>query len=411
VPDEAPATTIAGAASARWLLLTILTVSYGAGAFGMLGISPLLPSLVEGFALTRLQVALVVPSIYLGGLLFSLPGGRLADRIGVRRSLLGGMAVGAAGLLIGASAPSFAIFLLCLVLAGTGWSVVNPALGKAIMDLFPARERGTAMGIKQMGLTAGGFVAALVLPVVASTLGWRAAIVTCAVVAGLPVVLAWPPLGRLEREPPARVRDTTATTTGWWWLRRPALLLLFAGGLGFGMVQAAVLSYLPLYAVQALAFDTIGAGMLVAASQAGGAVSRLTLGAASDRWLAGRRSVWLAAVGACAAAIFLVYAVWPVAAPLAAAALAFVTGVGAYGWVGVFFVISAEAGGARHAGLLSGVAFASIVAGLLVGPSAFGLLLVAWDSYAAPWTAFSALAALVAVTMLLAGRAIDRSRA
>ena len=59
----------------RWLLLAVLTTSYGAGAFGMLGISPLSPSLVEGFALPRLQVALIVPSIYLGGLFFSLPGG------------------------------------------------------------------------------------------------------------------------------------------------------------------------------------------------------------------------------------------------------------------------------------------------------------------------------------------------
>ena len=31
-----------------------------------------------------------------------------------------------------------------------------------------------------------------------------------------------------------------------------------------GMVQAAVLSYLPLYTIQALGFDTIGAGLLVA---------------------------------------------------------------------------------------------------------------------------------------------------
>jgi hypothetical protein len=39
----------------RWFLLMILTGSYGAGAFGMLGISPLSPSLVEGFGLTRLR--------------------------------------------------------------------------------------------------------------------------------------------------------------------------------------------------------------------------------------------------------------------------------------------------------------------------------------------------------------------
>ena len=94
----------APALPARWRLLTILTVSYGAGAFGMLGISPLSPSLVEGLGLTRFQVAFLVPSIYLSGLLFSLPGGRLADRLGVRPSFLGGLAVAAIGLLAAAVA-------------------------------------------------------------------------------------------------------------------------------------------------------------------------------------------------------------------------------------------------------------------------------------------------------------------
>ena len=81
--------------------------------------------------------------------------------------------------------------------------------------------------------------------------------------------------------------------------------------LGFDSSGREVLSYLPLFTIQGLGFDKIGAGLLVAASQAGGAVSRLALGAASDRWAAGRRSRWLAFTGAIGAAIFLVYAVWP----------------------------------------------------------------------------------------------------
>lgn len=52
--------------ASRWFLLAILTGSYGAGAFGVLGISPLSPSLVAGFGLTRLQVALIIPSIVVG---------------------------------------------------------------------------------------------------------------------------------------------------------------------------------------------------------------------------------------------------------------------------------------------------------------------------------------------------------
>jgi MFS family permease len=185
-------------------------------------------------------------------------------------------------------------------------------------------------------------------------------------------------------------------------------VIFFATGFVLGVVQAAVLSYLPLFTIQALGFDKIGAGLLVAASQAGGAVSRLALGAASDRWLTGRRSIWITGTGAVGAAIFGVYAVWPATAPITAGLLAFATGIGAYGWVGIFFVISAEAGGPREAGLLSGVAFAAIVLGLLVGPPVFGLLLEAANSYTAAWAVFAALSALVAVVALAAGPAIDR---
>jgi CTP synthase (UTP-ammonia lyase) len=57
------------------------------------------------------------------------------------------------------------------------------------------------------------------------------------------------------------------------------------------------------------------------------------------------------------------------------------------------------------------VAFASIVAGLLVGgPTIFGVLLVRWDSYAVPWGVFAGLAALVSAATLMAGPAIDRER-
>jgi MFS family permease len=398
------------ARAGRWRLLTILTVSYGAGAFGMLGISPLSPSLVDGLGLSRFQVAFLVPSIYLSGLLFSLPGGRLADRLGVRPAFLGGLAMAAIGLLAAALAPGFVAFLVCLFVAGSGWSVVNPALGKAIMDVFPMRERGFAMGVKQMGLTLGGLAAALALPAIAAALGWRSAVGACSVIVALPVLLGWRPLAAVH--PGTRVISPAAGATEpastWWWARRPALVVFFATGFVLGMVQGAVLSYLPLFTIQGLGFDKIGAGFLVAASQAGGAASRLALGAASDRWAAGRRSLWLAFTGTVGAIIFFVYAVWPASSAMLAGALAFATGVGAYGWVGIFFVISAEAGGRGQAGLLSGVAFTAIVLGLLAGPPVFGLLIESTDSYAVAWAVFAALSGLVALVCLAAGPAIDR---
>jgi ACS family hexuronate transporter-like MFS transporter len=393
----------------RWPLLALLTVAYGLGAFGMLGVSPLSPSLVEGLGLSRLDVAFIVPAVYLPGLFFSLPAGHLADRLGVRPTFLGGLALAAVGLALAAAAPRFWLFLGCLVVAGTGWSVVNPVLGKAIVDLFPVRERGIAMGIKQMGLTVGGVISALVLPPIAAFLGWRIAVATCAVVMAVPALASWRRLAPLAVAPPvARESPATDEANPWWWLGRPALLVFFATGVALGMLQSAVLAYLPLYGVQVLGWGAVGAGVLAAAAQAGGAGARLGLGAASDRWLGGRRPPWLVLSSILGALVFAAYALAPVRAPVAAVVLAFVAGIGAHGWVGVYFVASAEAGGPRRSGLLSGVAFGAIVLGLLVGAPVFGVVLEARDSYAAAWAVFAALAALVAVVMALAGEAVHR---
>jgi predicted MFS family arabinose efflux permease len=88
--------------------------------------------------------------------------------------------------------------------------------------------------------------------------------------------------------------------------------------------------------------------------------------------------------------------------------LAFAAGVGAYGWVGIYFVISAEAGGATESGLLSGVSFGAIVVGLLTGAPIFGLILEAFDSYGVAWMTFALLAALVAVVVAAFSRDIHR---
>ncbi|HEV8583655.1 MAG TPA: MFS transporter [Methylomirabilota bacterium] len=393
--------------SRRWFLLSVLTGAYGLGAFGMLGVSPLSPALMQGFALNRFEVAFIVPSVYVGGLLFSLPGGHLADQWGVRPTLLGALALGAIGLLLASMAPHFVVFLLCLVLAGSGWCVVNPVLGKAIVDLFPLTERGMAMGIKQMGLTLGGGASALVLPAIAAHWGWRAAVAACAAGMALPVIAAWRPLRGLAR-PHAAGAARPRAPIDWWWTRRPALLAVFGAGVVLGMVQSAVLAYLPIFSVQALGFTPVGAGVLIAASQIGGAVARLLLGLASDRWSSGRRPPWLVLTSALGTLIFLAYAWVPTADPVGAALLAFFAGIGAYGWVGIYFIISAEAGGATQSGLLSGVAFAAIVAGLLVGAPTFGLVLQAFDSYAAAWALFAGLSGVVALVVAAFGAAIHR---
>ncbi|MBI3636465.1 MAG: MFS transporter [Candidatus Rokubacteria bacterium] len=279
------------ASAKRWPLLALLTGLYGVGSFGFLAVSPLSPFLLDGFSLTRFQVGLLVPAVYVGGLLLSIPAGRVTDRLGPRACLTGGLSVGGLMLLLGAGAPSFATFLGCLVVTGIGWSVVNPALGRAILELFALRERGVAMGIKQMGQTAGGIIAALVLPTVAEQWGWRVAIGFSAMLVIVVVGLGWHPMAVFRsHESTASAVVASADETPWWWVRRAAILVFFGAGFGLGMSQSAFLSYFPLFATQTLGRSNVGAGMLLGLAQAGGATARLALGAVSDKWLRGRRT-------------------------------------------------------------------------------------------------------------------------
>jgi len=67
--------------------------------------------------------------------------------------------------------------------------------------------------------------------------------------------------------------------------------------------------------------------------------------------------------------------------------------IGAHSWVGIYFITSAEAGGPRQSGLLSGVSFAAIVVGLLLLAPLFGAVLEASDSYDAARGVFASLSA------------------
>jgi MFS family permease len=154
----------------------LVTLAHSLSALSVLSVAPLSPFLLEAFHLSRAQVGFLLPAIYLGGVVMSLPAGWLTDRLGVRLTLLLGQ--GLTGVMIGVAALSqeFPTFLGLLFLGGLGWSVLNPATGKAVVEWFPARERGLAMGIKQTGLTLGGIAGALLLPPVALAMGWRRAL-------------------------------------------------------------------------------------------------------------------------------------------------------------------------------------------------------------------------------------------
>ena len=380
-------------------MLALVTLAHALGALSVLSVAPLAPFLLESLQLTRAQVGLFVPAVYLGGVLMALPAGWLTDRLGVRATLALGQLVIGSGVLLASAAGGLGACLAALVLAGFGFSVLNPSTGKAVVEWFPPRRRGVAMGIKQTGLTLGGLTGALTLPPLALTHGWRYALAAAAVlslVSAVLVTLVYRSPATLVPTPPAeraRLADVAQ------FLRRPGVLVVFGSGLALSIAQSSVLAYLALYARDTFAVSAVAAGQVLALAQAGGTGGRLAWGAISDRLFGGRRRPGVVINALIAAAAYTGFAAGPWLPLPVAIVLAVLAGAGAFGWVGLYFALVAEIGGARYAGVLTGAAVAFAWSGVLVGPPLFGLMLELTGTYTAPWLVLAAIAVGVALTL------------
>jgi sugar phosphate permease len=378
--------------------LALVTLAHGLGSLSILATAPLSPFLLDGLALTRVQVGLFLPAAYLGGMLFALPAGWLTERRGVRWPLVLGQTLTGAMVVLASLAPDLPQVLACLFLGGLGFGVLNPTTGKAIIDWFPPRERGRAMGVKQAGLTLGGIVSAAVLPSVAVAFGWRVALGMAGVVSllsALTIALLYrdPPTHTVAVSAPARFSDIGP------FLTRPGVVVIFLCGLALSLLQSGVLAYFVLSLRDTFAFSAVDAGRLLALAHLGGAAGRLGWGVISDRLFAGRRRPGLAINALIGAAAFGSLALGSQLPPGVLPVLAVVLGVAAFGWVGLYFALVAEIGGARSAGLLTGLAVIFSWGGILVGPPLFGLLVHVTDSYRTAWLALAVAAAAVAVTL------------
>jgi sugar phosphate permease len=212
-----------------------------------------------------------------------------ADRIGVRATLASGLTVIGVMVAFAARAETLPGLLGCHAIAGFGFSVLNPATGKAVLDWFPPRQRGIAMGIKQTGLTLGGVAGALTLPPLAVGADWRHAITAAGLTSlacALLVAIAYRSSGHVSvatTVDPGRFREALG------FLRRPGVVVVMTCGLALSMAQSSLLAYLALYGREVLDRSAVEAGRLLALAQIGGAAGRFAWGFISDRAFQSRR--------------------------------------------------------------------------------------------------------------------------
>jgi predicted MFS family arabinose efflux permease len=367
------------------LILTAQTVAN----LGPLGI-PAIASLIQtDLGLTLAQAGSFLSAYYIGPSLVSLPAGTLADRWGVKRMLVLGQLVIAAGLLAASVATTYTAFTLLLVAAGFGYGMLNPTSTKAVMGWAPTAHRATLVGLKQVGLPLGGMLGAALLPALALGLGWRAALVVSAMLvclgalASLIVYRDAPASGLPPAAPDGRGTIASVLTSRELWLLSVATAV-------FAAMQTIWMAYLVLYLQGAVGLTLLGASRLLALAQLGGMGGRVLFGMLSDRLFAGRRRLPLVLAGVGSTACTIAIASTGAGASTAGLSLlAFLFGVVGIGWNGVQHTWMAELAGPRAAGTAVGLGLAVSSAGVTLGPLIFGAFVQRAGGFHTPWLALA----------------------
>jgi EmrB/QacA subfamily drug resistance transporter len=133
-----------------------------------------LPAMQDGLELSATGLQWVVNGYTIAYAGFLLLGGRLADVIGQRRAFLGGVALFAAGSLVGGLAGSSGVLLAGRVVQGLGAAVLSPATLTILLSSFAeGPQRARAMGWWMAVGAAGGATGGLVGGALTEWLSWR----------------------------------------------------------------------------------------------------------------------------------------------------------------------------------------------------------------------------------------------
>jgi Major Facilitator Superfamily len=276
-PSAAPATATAaaGAPSARrWVVLCAGLTGQIAACCFQYGLPFLVPSFrAAGLSLTQASAMVSAPIV--GVLCALFLWGAVADRLGERWVLAGGLAGAAGALMLAAAATAHPLLLAPLLcVAGASAACVHVVSGRLILGWFPPNERGLAMGLRQTGQPIGVGVAALALPRLGGH-GLSAAMLVLAAGCALAALLIVAGVRDVRRATGSGLRAGSPYRGSYLWRVHAAGALMVVPQFG-----VAVFAYD--YLVSGRGWSAGSAGALLAASQVFGAGSRLGSGWWSD---------------------------------------------------------------------------------------------------------------------------------
>lgn len=379
--------------SLDWRFLLLLSSSYFSGTIILQGLQSLMPFFQSDFNLSRAQVGLYSTAFFITATIAAIYSGQLVDKIGSKNGmLLSGLMMGIF-VILHSLTSTFAVLLIFASFTGLGFSVISPALNKAVIDESPPDKVGLSMGIMQSGGGVGSFVGASLLPVFAVAYSWRLAVVLAGINSILILFLVKYKLpddfgvNNYQAKEQGALLDKVKLL-----LANKSMLLVCLLGLILGTSSGTIPNHYTLYLTMDLNFTPPMAGLMLGVLQIGGLFGRIFWAWLSDKLHRNKRhlSFLYLIITISLLYIFYSYFIWRAAAlTWIIFIFSFFLGTAAMGWMGLYFTVVGERSSAEMTGLATGLSLIFIRLGVLISPPIFGLIADQFDHYNYSWIALA----------------------
>ena len=351
-------------------------MSIGAYAWG-----PLAPFFRDEFNISNARIGMVTSSLYLTATIIAIPSGMLIDKLGAHIMLILCLVIMGIAFWVMPLAGQFTWIIACAGLAGVGYGVINQVSTKGIMYWFTSKTRATAMGVKQMGVTLGGAVAAALLPAITMTYGWRKGVfiigVAMIIIAVLSIFLYKERPGGKTPDNSAEAAPTTKASkiSLMEVMSNPVLLIVMLIVPFMAFSQICIASFMVLYLNETLDFSVAFSSGFLSIAMIAGTLGRVGWGLISDRIFGGDRikpSFILSIIGALS---LFAFALLGKNSPICFFyILAALIGFTLIGWNAVLMTLVAELAGTEKAASVMGIMVTIAWVGIVIGPAVFGYI-------------------------------------
>ncbi|WP_231622339.1 MFS transporter [Halobacillus karajensis] len=381
-----------------WLLMAQIMVAFIGRSLG-----PLSVFIEEDLSLTKAQVGLLPSALFLGQAVASIPMGLLSDRFGSRPLLAFMSSILGISFLMMTFQTTYWVVLLLIMVGGIGYGGMHPTTNRGIVYWFSQKKRGTAMGIKQMGITFGSALSAILLIPLAETYGWRTVVLISCFVLIAAGVIAYVLYRDPKNETPVQQQKPSLSSTFsslTLMAKNKPLLFISLSAMGINGSQMCLNTYLVLFTYEQIGIHLVLAGLLLVFSEAGGSLGRIVWGVISDRIFGGERLKVMVIIVIITLVISAVVAFLPKGTPYGLLVpLFFVFGFAVSGFNGIWMNLASELVPKEQAGLSSGFSITLGSLGVILFPPLFGLIVDQSQGYTLGWLMISVLMIMVMVLL------------